>query len=216
MVRRQRPSQCVSNKAHIGPHQHVWLSMAVFSCCLSIHNPPLHVHDTHLFWIQACKPYLPIVCEFALKSQSLWHLCPVVIGALYSCCREHKYNKLVLAQHLDDLAESFFMSAMRNGQVLRHLGIACWACVQSAAAYYWAPSGAKYYEAVVWRDVNSPQHTLNHYTMYASLEHFGNCWSFFGHFWAISSQKHLKYNGKITLGKNARNSRKISPKKYLE
>lgn len=149
MVRRQRPSQCVSNKAHIGPHQHVWLSMAVFSCCLSIHNPPLHVHDTHLFWIQACKPYLPIVCEFALKSQSLWHLCPVVIGALYSCCREHKYNKLVLAQHLDDLAESFFMSAMRNGQVLRHLGIACWACVQSAAAYYWAPSGAKYYEAVV-------------------------------------------------------------------
>ncbi|CAM9236457.1 unnamed protein product, partial [Laminaria digitata] len=38
-------------------------------------------------------------------------------GLLYSCCREHGYNKLVLAQHLDDLAESFIMSALHNGQV---------------------------------------------------------------------------------------------------
>ncbi len=38
-------------------------------------------------------------------------------GLLYSCCRDHKYNKLVLAQHLDDLAESFLMSAFHGGQV---------------------------------------------------------------------------------------------------
>ncbi|KDO22160.1 hypothetical protein SPRG_12658 [Saprolegnia parasitica CBS 223.65] len=38
-------------------------------------------------------------------------------GLLYTCCRKNGYNKLVLAQHLDDLAESFFMSAMYNGQV---------------------------------------------------------------------------------------------------
>lgn len=38
-------------------------------------------------------------------------------GLLYSCCREQGYNKLVLAQHLDDLAESFIMSALHNGQV---------------------------------------------------------------------------------------------------
>ena len=38
-------------------------------------------------------------------------------GLLYSCCRDHKYNKLVLAQHLDDLAESFLMSAFHSGQV---------------------------------------------------------------------------------------------------
>ena len=37
-------------------------------------------------------------------------------GLLYACCREHGYNKLVLAQHLDDLAESFIMSALHNGQ----------------------------------------------------------------------------------------------------
>ena len=39
-------------------------------------------------------------------------------GALYTCMRQHGYNKLVLAQHLDDIVESFFMSAMHNG-VLR-------------------------------------------------------------------------------------------------
>ncbi|RLN50300.1 hypothetical protein BBJ29_008522 [Phytophthora kernoviae] len=38
-------------------------------------------------------------------------------GLLYTCCRKEGYNKLVLAQHLDDLAESFFMSAMHNGQL---------------------------------------------------------------------------------------------------
>ena len=30
-------------------------------------------------------------------------------GLLYATCRKHNYNKLVLAQHLDDLAESFYM-----------------------------------------------------------------------------------------------------------
>lgn len=38
-------------------------------------------------------------------------------GVLYTCCRKEGFNKLVLAQHLDDLAESFFMSAMHNGQL---------------------------------------------------------------------------------------------------
>lgn len=38
-------------------------------------------------------------------------------GLLYTCCRHNGYNKLVLAQHLDDLAESFIMSALHNGQV---------------------------------------------------------------------------------------------------
>jgi len=32
-------------------------------------------------------------------------------------CRTNKYNKLILAQHLDDLVESFMMSALHNGQV---------------------------------------------------------------------------------------------------
>ena len=36
-------------------------------------------------------------------------------GNLYSTARKNNCNKLVLAQHLDDCAESFLMSAMHNG-----------------------------------------------------------------------------------------------------
>jgi len=36
-------------------------------------------------------------------------------GNLYSCARKNACNKLVLAQHLDDCAESCFMSMMHNG-----------------------------------------------------------------------------------------------------
>ena len=36
-------------------------------------------------------------------------------GNLYNVARQNNCNKLVLAQHLDDCAESFFMSVMHNG-----------------------------------------------------------------------------------------------------
>jgi len=38
-------------------------------------------------------------------------------GALYNCARKNGYTKLVLAQHLDDNAESFLMSLFHNGQL---------------------------------------------------------------------------------------------------
>jgi len=38
-------------------------------------------------------------------------------GTLYSAAREHRYTVLALAQHLDDLAESFLMSAFFGGQL---------------------------------------------------------------------------------------------------
>jgi len=38
-------------------------------------------------------------------------------GMLYTCCRENGCNVLVLGQHLDDLAESFIMSAFNNGLI---------------------------------------------------------------------------------------------------
>ncbi len=38
-------------------------------------------------------------------------------GVLYRICREHNYNVLALAQHLDDLAESFLMSAFHGGKI---------------------------------------------------------------------------------------------------
>lgn len=38
-------------------------------------------------------------------------------GIMYSTARREKYNVLALGQHLDDLAESFLMSAFRGGQL---------------------------------------------------------------------------------------------------
>lgn len=38
-------------------------------------------------------------------------------GILYTTCRREGYNVLALAQHLDDLAESFLMSAFNAGQL---------------------------------------------------------------------------------------------------
>lgn len=38
-------------------------------------------------------------------------------GILYTTARENGYNILALAQHLDDLAESFLMSAFNNGKL---------------------------------------------------------------------------------------------------
>lgn len=38
-------------------------------------------------------------------------------GSIYSVAREHNYNVIALAQHLDDLAESFLMSAFHGGQL---------------------------------------------------------------------------------------------------
>ena len=38
-------------------------------------------------------------------------------GVMYNTARKHGYNVLTLAQHLDDLAESFLMSAFHGGQL---------------------------------------------------------------------------------------------------
>lgn len=38
-------------------------------------------------------------------------------GVLYSCMRMHGYNVLALGQHLDDVCESFVMSAFFNGSL---------------------------------------------------------------------------------------------------
>ena len=38
-------------------------------------------------------------------------------GIMYNLCRQHGYNVLVLAQHLDDLAESLLMSLFHGGQL---------------------------------------------------------------------------------------------------
>ncbi|TMW64640.1 hypothetical protein Poli38472_011520 [Pythium oligandrum] len=56
----------------------------------------------------ACEMQGDSICSYCSRMKR---------GLLYTCCRKNKFNKLVLAQHLDDLAESFFMSAIHNGQL---------------------------------------------------------------------------------------------------
>ncbi|CAM9992906.1 unnamed protein product, partial [Heterosigma akashiwo] len=62
----------------------------------------------------------PIIerAKTALQGDSICSFCSrMKRGLLYKCLRDHGYTKLVLAQHLDDLAESFVMSAFHNGQL---------------------------------------------------------------------------------------------------
>jgi hypothetical protein len=54
-------------------------------------------------------PVLPCSLSLSLSLSSSLHL-----------SRNNGYNKLILAQHLDDLAESFIMSSLHNGQVPTH------------------------------------------------------------------------------------------------
>jgi tRNA(Ile)-lysidine synthase TilS/MesJ len=49
---------------------------------------------------------LSSVCSFCSRMKR---------GRLYACARREGYNVLAFGQHLDDLAESFVMSAFHNG-----------------------------------------------------------------------------------------------------
>lgn len=56
--------------------------------------------------------------EAQMKNDSFCSFCSrMKRGIMYTTCRREKYNVLVLAQHLDDLAESFLMSAFNGGQL---------------------------------------------------------------------------------------------------
>ncbi|MDH5180758.1 MAG: tRNA 2-thiocytidine biosynthesis protein TtcA [Gammaproteobacteria bacterium] len=56
--------------------------------------------------------------EEQMKNDSFCSFCSrMKRGIMYTTCRREGYNVLVLAQHLDDLAESFLMSAFNGGQL---------------------------------------------------------------------------------------------------
>ncbi|EZG87452.1 PP-loop protein [Gregarina niphandrodes] len=58
------------------------------------------------------------LAKLKMEGDSLCAFCArMKRGILYSCMRQHKYNKLALGQHLDDIAESFLMSAFYNGSL---------------------------------------------------------------------------------------------------
>lgn len=61
----------------------------------------------------------PIIAMAAMRDKPVSSICAwcsrMKRGILYSCARREGYNVLVLGQHLDDMAESFVMSAFYNG-----------------------------------------------------------------------------------------------------
>lgn len=71
-------------------------------------NIPYHFISEPIIELAKTKLQGDSLCAFCARFKR---------GLLYKCCRDHKYNKLVLAQHLDDLAESFLMSTLHNGQL---------------------------------------------------------------------------------------------------
>ena len=61
-------------------------------------------------------PIVELASAKMTKKVSLCAFCSrMKRGILYSCARREGYNVLALGQHLDDLAESFVMSAFHNG-----------------------------------------------------------------------------------------------------
>eukprot|EP00126_Sphaerothecum_destruens_P004805 Sdes_comp18388_c0_seq1m8211 len=62
------------------------------------------------------KPIIDIASNLESQCDSICSFCSrMKRGILYACARNHGYNILALGQHLDDLAESFFMSIFHNG-----------------------------------------------------------------------------------------------------
>jgi len=74
-----------------------------------------------------------IFCKYTRTKSGSWIFCFYCAFSFYFFfCRTNKYNKLVLAQHLDDLVESFLMSALHNGQVR------FWFCMHCEAGHLFA------------------------------------------------------------------------------
>ena len=69
-----------------------------------------HMLSKPLIQMAKCHldPKKPSICSFCSRMKR---------GMLYSCMREHGYTSLALGQHLDDMAESFVMSAFLNGNL---------------------------------------------------------------------------------------------------
>ncbi|RTZ65277.1 MAG: tRNA 2-thiocytidine biosynthesis protein TtcA [Aquificaceae bacterium] len=65
-----------------------------------------------------CKEPIMTMAEAHLQGDSYCAFCArMKRGTIYATARKHHYNVIALAQHLDDLAESFLMSAFHGGQL---------------------------------------------------------------------------------------------------
>lgn len=63
------------------------------------------------------EPIMDIAKEHMGKPSYCSFCSRIKRGIMYNTAREHGFNVIALAQHLDDLAESFMMSAFHGGQL---------------------------------------------------------------------------------------------------
>ncbi len=74
-----------------------------------------YLKSINIDYYYAKEPILEMADEY-MEGDSYCSFCSrIKRGVMYSTARKHKCNVLVLGQHLDDLAESFMMSAFHGG-----------------------------------------------------------------------------------------------------
>ncbi len=107
---------------HLQRHAPVRFELAVLTVDPQIEGfDPSDLRDYYqrlgITWHYESQP-LQAQAERHMKGDSFCAWCArMKRGIMYNCCRKHGYNVLALAQHLDDLAESFLMSAFHGGQL---------------------------------------------------------------------------------------------------
>ncbi len=107
---------------HLQRHAPVQFELAVLTVDPQIDGfDPSGLRDYYqrlgITWHYESQP-LQAQAERHMKGDSFCAWCArMKRGIMYNCCRKHGYNVLALAQHLDDLAESFLMSAFHGGQL---------------------------------------------------------------------------------------------------
>jgi tRNA 2-thiocytidine biosynthesis protein TtcA len=77
------------------------------------------LNDLGVPYFYECRAVVPrALVHMKGPKQSICSWCSrMKRGILYGTARREQYNVLVLAQHLDDLAESFIMSSFYNGNL---------------------------------------------------------------------------------------------------
>ena len=95
---------CIHKNLYIEKHINALLVLCTLS--LSLVSSNTLFTDVGILQQAISLPECASICSFCSRMKR---------GRLYSCARREGYNVLAMGQHLDDLSESFLMSAFHNG-----------------------------------------------------------------------------------------------------
>lgn len=108
--------------AHLQRHAPIHFSIAVVTVdpqIVGFDPSPLKTYLTTLDipYFYRTQPIVEEAKQFMRGDSFCAYCARMKRGIMYKTARDHGYNVLALAQHLDDLAESFFMSALYSGNL---------------------------------------------------------------------------------------------------